>query len=135
MEFMTHLHKCGVINYFVTGAVIWPDGSMYEEVNALGFDIGPGRLVEAVKGSSWEKKMPKDEIIRDLILSKGVSPQQVLIVGDGRTEIRSGAELGCVTMSRLPIDAVRQRQLHISFGANYILEDFTDPSIYEMIQP
>jgi len=135
MEFMKHLRKCGMVNYFATGAVIWPDGGMCEEVNALGFEIGPGRMVEAVKGSSWEKKMPKDEIIRELMRSQGVSPGQVLIVGDGRTEIRSGAELGCVTISRLPKEAVRQRQLHVSFGANYILEDFTDPFIYEMIQP
>jgi len=55
--------------------------------------------------------------------------------GRRRTEIRSGAELGCVTFSRLPKEAARQRQLHIRFGVNYILEDFTDPLIYEMIQP
>lgn len=135
MEFMRHLRRCRVINYFATGAVIWPDGGMYEEVNVLGFDIGPGRLVEAVKGSSWEKKMPKDEIIRDLIRSEGISPEQVLVVGDGRTEIRSGAELGCVTMSRLPKDSPRQRQLHVGLGTNYIVEDFTDPFLYEMIRP
>jgi phosphoglycolate phosphatase-like HAD superfamily hydrolase len=135
MEFMKHLRECGVVNYFVTGAVIWQDGGMYEEVKALGFDIGPGRMVEAVKGSFWEKKMPKDEVIRELTHSQGVSPEKVLIVGDGRTEIRSGAELGCVTISRLPKEAVRQRQLQISFGTNYIFGDFTDPFIYEMIQP
>jgi phosphoglycolate phosphatase-like HAD superfamily hydrolase len=92
-------------------------------------------MVEAVKGSFWEKKMPKDEVIRELTHSQGVSPEKVLIVGDGRTEIRSGAELGCVTISRLPKEAVRQRQLQISFGTNYIFGDFTDPFIYEMIQP
>jgi phosphoglycolate phosphatase-like HAD superfamily hydrolase len=134
VEFMKHLRECGVRNYFVTGAVIWHDGGIFEEVKALGFDIGPGRMVEAVQGSSWEKKMPKDEVIRELTHSQGVSPEKVLIVGDGRTEIRSGAQLGCVTISRLPREAERQRQLHIRLGANYVFEDFTDPVIYELIQ-
>jgi phosphoglycolate phosphatase-like HAD superfamily hydrolase len=135
VQFVKHLRDCGVTNYFVTGAVIWQDGGMYEEVRALGFDIGPGRMVEAVKGSSWEKKLPKDDAIRELIHSEGASPGEVLIVGDGRTEIQSGAQLGCVTISRLPREAERQRQLHIGLGTNYIFEDFTDPQIPELIQP
>lgn len=135
VQFLKHLRDCGVTNYFVTGAVIWQDGGICEEVRALGFDIGPGRMVEAVKGSSWEQKLPKDDAIREVIRSDGASPGEVLIVGDGRAEIQSGAQLGCVTISRLPREAHRQRRLHISMGTNYVLEDFTDPLLAELIQP
>lgn len=134
MEFMSHLFNVGIRNYFVTGAVIYEEGGMYEEVKSLGFDIGPGRMVEAVKGSSWDRKMPKEEVIRGLVEKLSVSPDRVLVVGDGRTEIKAGVDMGGVTISRLPKEALRQRELQIGFGTNYIFRDYTDPVIPRMIR-
>jgi len=134
MEFMKHLHACGVRNYFVTGAVIYETGGMYEEVRAVGFDIGKGRMVEAIRGSSWDRKMPKEEVIRELLEELKADPVKVLVVGDGRTEIKAGADLGCVTLSRLPKAATRQREIQIALGTNYIVQDFTDQKLYRMIK-
>jgi len=134
MAFMTHLHRVGCVNVFVTGAVIHADGGMYEEVGALGYEIGPGRMVEAIVGSSWDRKLPKDEVMRDFCRERDVDPANVLAVGDGRTEIKAGVDMGCVTMSRLPPDAARQRELHVAFGTNYIVPDFTDPVLKELIR-
>lgn len=133
LEFMQYLHGLGVRNYFVTGAVIYPDGGMYEEVLAVQFEIGPGRMVEALEGSSWDRKMPKDEVMRDLFGRLGVSPAQALVVGDGRTEMKAGTEMGCVTMSRLPREARRLREMHTAFGVNYIVEDYLDPVLTQLI--
>ncbi len=61
------MQAAGAKNYFVTGAVISdsdPPEGMLEEVFAVGFEVGPGRMVEALHGSSWEVKMPKDEVMR-----------------------------------------------------------------------
>ena len=133
MELMEHLHAIGCLNYFVTGAVIYEDGGMYEEVLALGFEIGPGKTVESLEGSSWDRKMPKDEVMRELCRREGVDPAHVLVLGDGRTEIKAGVDMGCVTMSRLPVDAKRQRELHVALGTNLILPDYTSPVLKELI--
>ncbi len=127
MEFMEHLYGLGIKNYFVTGAVIHENGGMAEEVRAVGFDIGAGKLVEDIKGSLWDQKITKTEAINRLLDSLGVNPENVLVVGDGRSEIQAGVGLGAVTMSRLPADATRQRELHISLGVNYIVPDYNSP--------
>jgi phosphoglycolate phosphatase-like HAD superfamily hydrolase len=133
MELMEHLHAVGCLNYFVTGAVIYEDGGMYEEVLALGFEIGPGKVVESLEGSSWDRKMPKDEVMRELCRREAVDPAHVLVLGDGRTEIKAGVDMGCVTMSRLPKEAKRQRELHLALGTNFILPDYTSPVLRELI--
>jgi phosphoglycolate phosphatase-like HAD superfamily hydrolase len=133
MEFMKHLHDLGCVNYFVTGAVIYEEGGMYEEVRALGFDVGPGKIVEALKGSSWDRKLPKDEVIRGLLRELLIAPENVLVIGDGRSEIKAGVDLGCITISRLPAEARRQRELHVELKTNLILKDFTSPDLYAMI--
>jgi len=134
LEFMERLRALGCRNYFVTGAVLYAGGGMLEEVEAVGFGVGPGRLVEAMLGSSWEAKQPKDEVMRGLFGREGLESAAVLVVGDGRTEIQAGADAGCVCLSRLPADALRQRQLHRQLGTNYIVTDYTDPRLTELIR-
>ena len=134
MELMNLLRAVGCVNYFVTGAVIYEDGGMLEEVRTLGYQIGPGSTIEAVLGSSWDRKLPKDELMRELCRREGIDPRNVLALGDGRTEVKAGAEMGCVTISRLPTDAARQRELHVSLGTNYILPDYTHPVLKKLFK-
>ena len=133
MELMKHLQAIGCLSFFVTGTVIYEDGGMYEEIQALGFEIGPGKMIESLEGSSWDRKMPKDEVMRELCRREGIDPRHVLTIGDGRAEIKAGVDMGCVTMSRLPAEATRQRRLHTELGTNYILPDFTSPVLKELI--
>jgi hypothetical protein len=133
LEFVARLHALGAKNYFVTGAVIYPEGGMYEEVRALQFEIGPGKIIEALEGSTWDCKMPKDEVMRALFERLGVDPRNALVVGDGRTEMKAGTDMGCVSMSRLPHEAQRLREMHASFGVNYIVADYTDPDLARLI--
>ncbi len=133
MAFMQYLHEIGCINYFVTGAVIYPEGGMFEEVQAVGFEVGPGKMAEAVLGSSWDRKMPKVEVMRQLCDKHCINPANVLVLGDGRTEIQAAVEMGSVAISRLPANATRQRQLHKQIGTNYIVEDWTAPLLHELM--
>lgn len=133
MEFIKNLYEIGCKNYFVTGAVIYEEGGMYEEVQAVGFEIGPGKIIEALKGSLWDKKLPKDEVIYQLFKELDIDPAKALVIGDGRSEIKAGVDLGCITISRLSPGAKRQRELHIGFGTNYILPDFTNPVLEKML--
>lgn len=133
MEFIRYLYETGCVNYFVTGSVIYEEGGMYEEVKALGFEIGPGKMIESLEGSSWDKKMPKDEVMSELFKERGIDPAKVVVIGDGRSEIKAGIDQGCVTISRLPENAKRLRELHIELGTNYIVPDFSDPCLRKMI--
>lgn len=127
-EFIEYLYKNGVKNYFVTGAVvdksITPPMGMYEEVLGLGFEIGEGKVIEDILGSTWEEKIPKDEVMFRLTKTLNVNGENVLVVGDGRSEITAGVKLGAVTLSVLPTTATRQRELHKELGTNMIIVNY-----------
>lgn len=138
-EFMRFLYENGVKNYFVTGAVVdkstpSPMG-MYEEVLGLGFEIGEGKVVEDILGSTWEEKIPKDEVMFRLVKELGVSGENVLVVGDGRSEISAGVKLGAVTLSVLPLTAKRQRELHKELGTNVIITNYKDCDVKNIFKP
>jgi len=132
MDFMRFLHQNGVKNYFVTGAVVEYDpcgnaqGSMAEEVAVLGYEIGPGKLLERFCGSTWDEKQPKVEIMRKLCQTDHIRPENLLIIGDGRSEIAAAVELGAICISRLDDDAVRSQEIHRQLGTNLILKDYLE---------
>ncbi|MGN0493151.1 MAG: HAD family hydrolase [Acutalibacteraceae bacterium] len=138
MEFMKYLHSCGVKNYFVTGAVvdksIKPPMGMFEEVLGLGFEIGECKTVEDILGSSWDEKIPKDEVMLRLVKKLGIKGENVLVVGDGRSEIYAGVKLGAVTVSVLPKCAQRQRELHTQLGTNIIVSDYLSEDIKNIMR-
>ena len=138
MEFMNYLYENGVKNYFVTGAVvdksIDPPLGMYEEVLGLNFQIGEGKAVEDILGSTWNEKIPKDEVMRRLVKDLGINGENVLVVGDGRSEISAGVKMGAFTVSILPQNATRQRELHKQLGTNMIIPDYTAVDIKEIIK-
>lgn len=133
LEFITYLFNLGLENHFVTGAVVYEGGGMREEVEVCGYEIGPGKVMASLEGSSWDKKLPKDEVMARIFKERNLDPRNVLIVGDGRTEIKAGAEMGSPTISRLPVDDHRQRKVHSELGVNYIVPDYTDPALKQMI--
>lgn len=139
LEFIRALHQHGIKNYFVTGSVVQTDaqgkiaGGIYEEVLTLGFEIGAGQMVEAIFGSRWDQRMPKNEVIRNLCLQLDIDARNLLVIGDGRTEIKIGVDIGAVTISRLAPDADRLRDLHRELGTNYIMVDFLEASVSQLM--
>lgn len=133
-DFLEYLYKNGVKNYFVTGAVVEKGMGMHEEVEALGYKIGNGELIEDIIGSTWTEKKPKDAVMKDLIKELGIPGENILVIGDGRAEIQAGVELGAVVISRLPENAEYQRELHKKLGTNVIVEDFTGKDFYNLFE-
>ncbi len=131
-EFLKYLKDNGVKNYFVTGAVVEKGMGMHEEVEALGYTIGKGELIEDIIGSTWTEKKPKDAVMKDLIKDLSISAENILVIGDGRAEIQAGVDFGAVVISRLPENAMYQRELHKKLGTNVIVEDFTSKEFYDL---
>lgn len=131
-EFMRFLFEHGVKNYFVTGAVVQKGMGMHEEAVTLGYEIGEGKVVEDIIGSTWTDKLPKDVIMRQLADRLGLTGENILVVGDGRSEISAGVGMGAVCISRLDDTAAYQRKLHIRLGTNIMISDYTDARLYAM---
>lgn len=134
MEFLQFLKDNGVKNYFVTGAVVEKGMGMHEEVEALGYKIGKGELVEDIIGSTWTEKMPKDMVMQKLLKDLGVKGENVLVIGDGRAEIQAGVQMGAFVVSRLPENADFQRDLHKKLGTDIIINDFCDKEFLSLFK-
>lgn len=134
MEFLQFLKDNGVKNYFVTGAVVQKGMGMHQEVEALGYEIGEGKLIEDIIGSTWTEKMPKDMVMQKLLNDLNIKGENVLVVGDGRAEIQAGVQMGAFVVSRLPKNADFQRGLHKRLGTNVIVEDFANPEFKKIFK-
>lgn len=134
MEFMQFLKDNGVKNYFVTGAVVEKGMGMCEEVETLGYTIGPDGVAEDIIGSTWTEKMPKEMIMKKLLKTLNADGRSVLVVGDGRSEISAGAEMNSLVISRLPKEATYQRSLHKQLGSHIVVEDYTSPELFEILK-
>ena len=133
-RFLSFLHERGVKNYFVTGAVVKRGMGMHEEVEALGFEIGEGCVVEDIIGSTWTDKLPKDVIMEKLLSALGAHGDEVLVCGDGRSEISAGVKMGALCVSRLGRDEEYKRALHIKLGTHVIIECFDDDDFISMMK-
>ena len=72
--------------------------------------------------------------MRRLVKELGIKGENVLVIGDGRSEISAGVTLGAVTVSILPENAIRQRELHTELGTNMIISDYTSEDLKEIIK-
>ena len=131
-EFLNFLHEHGVRNYFVTGAVVEEGKGMFEEVEGLGYDMGEGKQVEALIGSSWNHKLPKIDIMKELAAKLNARGEEILVVGDGRSEITAGRDLGAYNIGRLGKGSDRQREILKECGADIIIEDYYDEKLREI---
>ncbi|MBQ8861750.1 MAG: HAD family hydrolase [Clostridia bacterium] len=133
-EFLAYLHEHGVKNYFVTGAVVEKGMGMHEEVETLGFEIGKGKLVEDLIGSTWTDKIPKDKIMEKLLKALGADGKNVLVIGDGRSEISAGVKMGALCISRLEENDTFRRNLHTKLGTNILVESYLEEDFINLMQ-
>lgn len=139
-EFIKFLNELGLKNYLVTGAVISydsngnPYGGMYEEITSLGYEIAPGKDFESIEGSTWNNKIPKSQVMKELCTKIGINPENVLVIGDGRSEIEAGKKMNAITISVLPKTAKRQREIHQQLNTNIIISDYMPINLKRMFE-
>jgi len=141
VEFLKFLHDHGVKNYFVTGAVVeyasdgMPQGTMAEEIAALGLTPAEDGIVTRLAGSTWREKLPKEKIMLDICRKEGIEPSQLLIVGDGRSEIAAAAAMGALAMSRLDENSLRAREIHKALGTHLIVSKYDMDELAKFMIP
>lgn len=133
-EFLTMLYENGVKNYFVTGAVVEKGMGMHEEVETLGFEVGSGKIVEDLIGSTWTDKIPKDQIMEKLLKDLGADGTNVLVVGDGRSEISAGVKMGALCVSRLEKNDTFRRNLHKNLGSHIVVESYLEKDFLALMK-
>ncbi|MCQ2771126.1 MAG: HAD family hydrolase [Clostridia bacterium] len=133
-KFLQFLKDNGVKNYFVTGAVVERGMGMFEEVETLGYGIGPGEVIEDIIGSTWTDKLPKDVIMENLMKKLGINGEEILVIGDGRAEISAGVNMGALCISRLGKEEEYKRNLHKKLGTDIIIEDYEDPDFWGLVK-
>ncbi|MBQ7321556.1 MAG: HAD family hydrolase [Clostridia bacterium] len=133
-EFLTYLKDHGVKNYFVTGAVVEKGMGMHEEVETLGFEIGEGKIIEDLIGSTWTDKIPKDQIMEKLLVTLGADGKNVLVIGDGRSEISAGVKMGALCISRLEKTDTFRRELHRKLGSHIVLESYNEEDFKSLMK-
>ena len=107
---------------------------MHEEVETLGFEIGKGKLVEDLIGSTWTDKIPKDKIMEKLLKALGADGKNVLVIGDGRSEISAGVKMGALCISRLEENDTFRRNLHTKLGTNILVESYLEEDFINLMQ-
>ncbi|GHU66566.1 hypothetical protein FACS1894184_04860 [Clostridia bacterium] len=124
-EFLEALRAGGARLFAASGT---DDADVKREAKALGLDV----YFERINGAPPLKKdCSKESLIRELIGGQGISGGDVLVVGDGKVEIRLGKEAGARTLgiasdeerggfSERKADRLRQA------SADWIVGDFSD---------
>ena len=124
VEFLTAFKNAGVEVYLASGT---DHKDVVHEATALGVKD----LFTQIKGAPEHMAAcSKEAVIRMIIEEKGLHGDEMLLCGDGKVEIRLGAEAGAVTLGaatdevhRAGINPVKRRRL-INAGADAITGDF-----------
>ncbi len=141
IEFLKFLHDNGVKNYFITGAVVeyasdgTPQGTMVEEIATLGLMPAGNGIVTKLAGSTWKEKLPKEKIMMEICRKENIAPAQLLIVGDGRSEIAAGVAMGALAMSRLDENSLRAREIHKALGTHLIVSKYDMDELAKFMIP
>ena len=107
---------------------------MHEEVETLGFEVGSGKIVEDLIGSTWTDKIPKDQIMEKLLKDLGADGTNVLVVGDGRSEISAGVKMGALCVSRLEKNDTFRRNLHKNLGSHIVVESYLEEDFLALMK-
>lgn len=105
------------------------DVDLKKEMNILGV----GHFFEEVKGAPYKKvACAKEEIYERLVTEFKYQPDEILIVGDGKVEIKLGSENGALTLGIASNERdfrevdLKKRERLLEAKASAIVKDFTN---------
>ncbi|WP_138756030.1 HAD family hydrolase [Paenibacillus sinopodophylli] len=124
VAFIQELHSRGIEMYVASGTD-HPD--VVREAEVLG--IAP-YITEIAGAPVGKAECSKEKVLQDLIRDKGLSGQELAVIGDGKVEIALGKEAGGISLGlasdeekREGLNTVKQKRLEAA-GADWISGDF-----------
>jgi phosphoglycolate phosphatase-like HAD superfamily hydrolase len=131
-EFLEKLHKLGYELFLASG-------TDHEDVIYESKILEVFPYFKKIRGASKDKISPKELMINH-ILENGYSEKNIVVIGDGKSEIEIGNRVNAITIgiaSGAPnpneINLEKQRKL-LEVGADYIIPNFKDiPKILNII--
>jgi phosphoglycolate phosphatase-like HAD superfamily hydrolase len=124
LEFMTALHRRGVMCYIVSGT---DEAAVRAEAALLGFTP----LVTELRGAREDGSDAKQIVINHLTTHNRLAPGELAAIGDGRVELEyaraaAGLAIGVASAEdgRGGVDAQKRSQL-LAAGADVIIPDFS----------
>lgn len=125
-EFIQKLYDNDIKLYVASGT---DDIDVKNEVKALGLS----EYFTIVAGAPYRRaECSKEAVIKGLIENSGIDSRNILVIGDGKVEIRLGNEAGTLTLGAATdevnlygINRIKEKKL-IDAGADAIAGDFID---------
>ncbi len=125
-EFLKALKAAGVELYLASGT---DDRDVHREAAALGV----ADYFSQIKGAPERKAdCSKEAVLKDIIETRGLLGEELLVVGDGKVEIALGAQRGAFTIGTATdeqalfgVNPVKRERL-LQAGADAIIGDFED---------
>ncbi|RAP76593.1 HAD family hydrolase [Paenibacillus montanisoli] len=129
-EFVRELHRRGVELYVASGTD-HPD--VVQEAEVLGLASFFNEIAGAPVGRA---ECSKEKVLRELIETKGLTGEELAVIGDGKVEIQLGKEAGGLALGlasneelREGMNPVKERRLRTA-GADWISGDFGNPQAW-----
>lgn len=124
--FLRYLRDAGIKIYIASGT---DDEDLQKEVKLL----GASPLICLAKGApNHEKSCSKEAVLREILKTEKTSPENLLVVGDGKVEISLGNQAGAFTLGVASDEknfsgAFHQKKLEKleKAGADCIIPDFS----------
>ena len=85
--------------------------------------------VRATEG--WEEPA---QIMEKLLTALGAEGKNVLVIGDGRSEISAGVKMGALCVSRLEKNDTFRRNLHTLLGTNILVESYLEEDFKSLMK-
>jgi len=125
IPFLQKLQKSSVELYLASGT---DEENVIHEANTLGY--GPW-FIGGIYGARPNGISAKRKVLQQLLQEKQAKPSEILVIGDGPSEIREGRKVGALCVG-IASDEVRRfgvnydkRKRLIRAGAHYIISDFS----------
>jgi len=125
IPFLQKLQDTSVELYLASGT---DEDNVIHEANTLGYGSW---FTGGIYGARPDGISAKRKVLQQLLQEKQTKPSEILVIGDGPSEIREGRKVGAVCVG-IASDEVRRfginydkRQRLIRAGAHYIIHDFS----------
>lgn len=125
-EFLEALYKKGILLFTASGT---DEADVIKEAEALGVS----QFFQAINGAKpHSRDCSKEAVLSRLLSESGFRGEEILVIGDGKVEIKAGLEIGALTLGIASVEEGNasineaKRERLIKAGAHAVVPDFSN---------